>query len=47
LELKVEGETMNAMEEEMKENKAKESVDFFKTIAANLKMGNSKSLVNC
>ncbi len=38
---------MNAMEEEMKENKAKENVDFFKTIAANLEMGSSKSLVDC
>jgi hypothetical protein len=29
LELKAEGEAMNVMEEEMKENKAKESVNFF------------------
>jgi len=47
LELKVEGETVNVVKEEMKENEAKESVDFFEAIVANLKTGSSKSLANC
>ncbi len=33
--LKVEGEVVNVVEEEMKEQEAKESVDFFETIVAN------------
>ncbi len=45
--MKVEGEAMNVMEEEMKENKAKECVDFFETIAANLEMGSNKNPVDC
>jgi hypothetical protein len=47
LELKVEGETMNAMEEGMKENQVKKSVDFFETIVANLEMGSNKSPIDC
>jgi len=43
LELKVEGETVNVLEEEMKENEAKKNVDFFETIAVNLKIRSSKS----
>jgi hypothetical protein len=47
LELKVEGEVVNVVDKEMKENKAKKSVDFFETIATNLEMGSRKSLANC
>ncbi len=47
MELKVEGEAMNVVEEEMKENEAKESLDFFETIATNLKIGSCKNLTKC
>ncbi|CAN5962531.1 unnamed protein product [Sphagnum jensenii] len=46
-ESEVEGEAANAVEEEMKENEALKSVDFFETVVANLETRSNKSPADC